>query len=148
MLSQWARHLCAGLCLLLFVGGSSFAAVIMLGPTPGPPGTRSEAGEGLALYLGLVWPIILVAVWAAGSLALLVDRRGDESTTLLGYVALGGALGWAIAALTTGIGYALNRAADFPLRGLPAALAVLLFIALDASALYCLWSVVRGRRLL
>jgi hypothetical protein len=78
-------------------------------------------------------------VWICGVLALLIDGRLQGALPLLGVVVAAGLAVYIAVCLIILIAYALDRNVSFPLRGLPAALVVLLFIALNIGAASYAW---------
>jgi hypothetical protein len=132
------RFVFATLAVLALAGGSILLALTMLANPPNPA-APNESAEGLGLIFIFIWPAVLLIVWICGVLALLIDERPQGILLLLGAVVAAGVAVYVAVSLIILIAYVLDRSVKFPLRGLPAGLVIVLFLALNAGAVTYAW---------
>lgn len=137
-LSLFGRLVFTSAAVLILLGGSILIAVTVLANPPNPA-APNETAEGLALIFLFVWPFVLLLVWICGMVALVIDGRPQGALPLLGIVIAAGLAVYVAVFLIILIAYAINRNVNFPLRGLPAILVILLFIALNTGAALFAW---------
>ncbi len=128
----------AALGLLAFSGIGLLTATILLANTPGPY-RPEEVGEGMGLLFALAWPAALAVAWACGTLVLLLDGRGRRALPFLGALIAAALVAFLVVVLTTAAAEAVSPGNWFPLRGWPATVLALSFIALDAAAAMYAW---------
>jgi len=132
------RFVFVALGVLVLAGGSILVALTMLANPPNPA-APNESAEGLGLIFIFIWPAVLLVVWICGALAFLIDGRPQGILLLLGAVIAAGIAVYVAVSLIILIAYVLDRGVKFPLRGLPAGLVVVLFLALNAGAATYAW---------
>ncbi len=132
------RFVFATLAVLALAGGSILLALTMLANPPNPA-APNESAEGLGLIFIFIWPVVLLMVWIWGMLALLIDGRPQGILLLLGVIVAAGIAVYVAVSLIILIAYVLDRGVKFPLRGLPAGLVIVFFLALNAGAVMYAW---------
>lgn len=121
------------LALLVLTAGSTIISVAFVGGTFNPE-TPYDLGVGAGYAIALVWPFILCIAWLLGTIALLLQRHLAAATLLLLIVS-------GVYVLVQRILYliAFMGGGAFPKRGLPAMLVIIVFLSLDAGAIYLSW---------
>lgn len=128
--------LLAALTLLIFTGGSLMMLVELL-RVRGPIPLDDDSTKALLLSTRIVWPLILVLTGALGSVTFLAAGQPEDIILLVvGLLGANYAVRYPLEAL------AISDTFHLPLRGLPALLCILLFVVVNAVAMYSVWIMV------